>query len=106
MTSRGSQSAEKNLVLCLGHEQSCIPGGQAVDGVGGCLGPGALPVVATALGEGGLGGGPRNHVVGRPGGLVRGGGQRSPLQPGVLDGDRGSIWRGWRGKLPHSRGGR
>lgn len=78
-------------------ERSSTPGGQAVDGVGGCMGLDSLSVGAAALRDGGLGRGARNHVVGRPGGLVGGGGQGSPLQSGVLGGDRGPLRWGRRG---------
>jgi len=66
----------------------------------------SLSVGAVALRGGGQGRGGLccrtwDHVVGSPGGLVRGGGQGSPLESGVLDDHRGPLRRGRRGQLSH-----
>ena len=72
-----------------------------MDGVRRCLSFHPLHRAAVDLGSGrrawrdgaNLGGRPGDHVVGVPGRLVRGGGQRSPLESGVLVGQRGALWR-------------
>lgn len=84
-----------------GLSRKCIPGRQAVGGVRSGLSFHSLHSAAVDLRRGGqawgdwadLGGRPRDHVVGGPGRLVRGGGQRSPLESGVLTDQRGALWR-------------
>lgn len=78
-----------------------VPGRQAVGGVRRHLGLQPLPGAAVDLrGAQACGGGAHrlagwtgDHVVGGPGGLVRGGGQGPPLESGVLIHQRGALWR-------------
>ena len=88
-----------------------VPGGLAVDDVGGGgdlggLGPVGLRRSRGHGGQQGLGDGPGDHVVGRPAGLVRGGGQWPPLEPDVLRGGgrRGPLGGRRRGELTQGRG--
>lgn len=78
-----------------------LPCRQAVDGVRSCLSFNSLHRAAINQRRGGqawrdradLGGWPRDHIVGGPGRLIRGGGQGSPLESGVLAHQRGALWR-------------
>lgn len=98
--------AESSVVV-----EVVVPCRQAVHGVGRHLRFAPFTVVAAVSGGSGgqrrhadLGDRPGHHVVGGPGRLIRSGGQRPPLQPGVLATQRGALrWRG-RGQLPQGRG--
>lgn len=89
-----------------------VPCRQAVHGVGGRLrlaSLGAAAAGAAVRGSGrarpaGLGGRAGHHVVGGPGRLVGGGGQRPPLEPGVLAAQGRALRGRGRGQLPQCRG--
>lgn len=86
-------------------ECSLVPGRQAVDSVGRRVRFDGLSVALWGGGQGGRGfrSGTWDHVVGSPGWLVRGRGQGSPLESGVLTGQRGPLRRR-RWQLPQGWG--